>query len=173
MNAWSLLDVLDQSQPVDDVARLDRLDRHAFGRHGRVEPVRPQREAQPQVVDELVHLGECRCVVQPAFERVAEQLGEALSLPHPAQHVERLAHPLRRQVDGHRVRAPSARRWRGSALRSTDAVTAWLRLGASRCPPLAGSRCNGGPSAKAVARSSGSSTGTGSARLGRTSSSQP
>ena len=76
--------VLDEGQPVDDVARLDLSDPHRVaGLVGGPVAVGVRRlpargNAQPQVVDELVDL-DVVAVVQPALELVAEQRPEALA----------------------------------------------------------------------------------------------
>ena len=108
------LDVLDEQQPVDDVAGLDRLDRDArIGRRG-AQAVGAQRERLAQGEDELVDLGQRVAVVQPALEAVPEQRGQALAVADALEHAEGAAHPLGGQVDRERVGRVASTRWRGS-----------------------------------------------------------
>ena len=101
--------MLDELQPIDDVAGLDRLDRDARIGRGGAQAVGAQRERLAQGEDELVDLGQRMAVVQPALQAVAEQRAEALAVADALEHAEGEAHPLGGQVDRERV-GPVARR---------------------------------------------------------------
>ncbi len=91
-------DMLDQRQPVDHVAGLDRLDRGAAADPRGRELVGDEREPAAQLEDDGVE-EQARPVVETAFELIPEQRSQALAVAHPFDHAHRQPHALRREVD--------------------------------------------------------------------------